>query len=80
MYHRYEDNAQDETDGEMKMHRRVTSEDVEDYSSHIPRDVITLDQEEDIVYRKGVLTHSEGVSTVKMMQQVSPIMFMLHFQ
>ena len=52
------------------MHRRVTSEDVEDYSSHIPKNLVTLDQEEDIVYRKGVLTHSEGVSTVKMMQQV----------
>ena len=57
-------------DGVKKMHHRVTSEDVEDYSSHIPRDVVALDQEEDIVYRKGVLTHSEGVSTVKMMQQV----------
>ena len=54
---RYEDSAQDETDGVMKMHRRVTSEDIEDYSSHIPRDIITLDQEEDIVYRKGVLAH-----------------------
>ena len=58
-------------DGVKKMHRRVTSEDVEDYSSHIPKDVVTLDQEEDIVYRKGVLTHSEGVSTVKVMQQVN---------
>ena len=57
-------------DGVNKMHRRVTSEDVEDYSSHIPKNLVTLDQEEDIVYREGVLTHSEGVSTVKMMQQV----------
>ena len=59
----------------MKMHRRVTSDDVEDYSSHIPRDVITLDQEEDIVYKKGVLTHSEGFSTVKMMQQVDQLFY-----
>ena len=45
---RYEGSAQDEMDGVMKMHRRVTSKDVKDYSSHIPRDVVTLDQEEDI--------------------------------
>ena len=72
-YFRYvaSEKNESEKDGEVKMHRRVTSEDVEDYSSHIPRDVVALDQEEDIVYRKGVLTHSEGVSTVKMMPQVN---------
>ena len=53
------------------MHRRVTSQDVEDYASHIPGDVVALDREEDIVYKKGVLTHSEGVSTVKMMPEVN---------
>ena len=52
------------------MHRQVTSANVEDYSSHIPGDDIALDREEDIVYKKGVLTHSEGVSTVKLMPQV----------
>ena len=57
-------------DGVLRMHRRVTSEDVEDYSSHIPGDVVGLDREEDIVYKKGVMTHSEGVSTVKLMPQV----------
>ena len=82
MYHRYEGSAQDKKEGVMKMHRRVTSEDVEDYSSHIPRDVVVLDQEEDIEYRKGVLTHSGGFSTVKLMQQVnvqSIITLVLHF-
>ena len=57
-------------DGIMKMHRQVTSEDVEDYSSHIPKNLVALDQEEDIVYKKGVLTHSGGFSIVKLMQQV----------
>jgi hypothetical protein len=65
----YEDSAQDKMDGVIKMHRRVTSEDVKDYASHIPGGDVALDREEDIVYRKGVLTHSEGVSTVKMMPQ-----------
>ena len=54
----------------MRMHRSVTSEDVEDYSSHIPGDVVALDRKEDIEYKKGVLTHSEGVTTAKMMPQV----------
>ena len=67
---RYEASAQDEAEGVVRMHRRVTSEDVEDYSSHIPGDVVALDREEDIVYKKGVLTHSAGFSTVKILQQV----------
>ena len=71
IYCRYEDSAQDKMEGVVKMHRRVTSEDVEDYSSHIPGDDVALDREEDIVYKEGVLTHSEGVSTVKMMPQVN---------
>ena len=54
----------------MRMHRKVTSEDVEDYSSHIPGDVVALDREENIEYKKGVLTHSEGVTMTKMMPQV----------
>ena len=52
------------------MHRSVKSEDVEDYASHMPGDVVALDREEDIEYRRGVLTHSAGVSTVKLMPQV----------
>ena len=69
-YFRYEDSAQDKMDGVMKMHRQVTSKDVENYSSHIPKNLVALEQEEDIVYRKGVLTHSGGFSNVKMMQEV----------
>ena len=68
--HSYDASAQDEEEGTVRMHRSVTSEDVEDYSSHIPGDVVALDREEDIEYKKGVLTHSEGVTTTKMMPQV----------
>ena len=57
----------------MKMHRKVTSDDVEDYSSHVPGDVVALDREEDIEYKKGVMTHSSGVSTIKMMPEVKAI-------
>ena len=60
------------------MHRKVTSEDVEDYSSHIPGDMVALDREEDIEYRRGVMTHSKGVITVKIMPQVfRPLQFEL---
>ena len=55
------------------MHRKVTSEDVEDYSSHVPGDVVALDREEDIEYKKGVMTHSSGVSTIKMMPEVNQL-------
>ena len=65
MLYSYEADAQDKAEGVLKMHRRVTSKDVEDYTSHIPGDVVALDKE--IVYKIGVLTHSAGVSTVKMM-------------
>ena len=67
MLYSYEVDAQDKAEGVLKMHRRVTSKDVEDYASHIPGDVVASDKEEDIVYKKGVLTHSAGVSTIKMM-------------
>ena len=52
------------------MHRKVTSKDVEDYSSHVPGDDVTLDREEDIEYKKGVMTHAAGSSTIKLMPQV----------
>ena len=57
------------------MHRKVTSKDVEDYSSHVPGDVVALDREEDIEYKKGVLTHSSGVSTIKIMPEVKAILY-----
>ena len=66
-FYSYEADAQDKAEGVLKMHRRVTSKDVEDYASYIPGDGVALDKEEDIVYKKGVLTHSAGVSSVKMM-------------
>ena len=61
------------------MHRKVTSDDVEDYSTHIPGDVVALDREEDIEYRRGVMTHSKGVITVKMMAQVFRIYAVLSY-
>ena len=67
---RYEANAQDQAEGIVKMHRKVTSKDVKDYSAHVPGDVVALDREEDIEYKKGTMTHSSGVSTIKMMPQV----------
>ena len=55
----------------MKMHRTVTSGDVEDYATHVPQDVVSTDTEEDLVYEKGVLTHANGVTNVKMMPEVA---------
>ena len=67
---RYEASAQDREDGVQRMHRSVKSKDVEDYASHMPGDVVALDREEDIEYRRGFLTHSSGISKVKLMPQV----------
>ena len=52
------------------MHRKVSSADVEDYATHIPGDTVALDREDDIEYRKGVLTHSKGLTKAKMMPVV----------
>ena len=52
------------------MHRKVTSSDVGDYATHVPGDTVALDREEDIEYRRGVLTHAAGVTTAKMMPVV----------
>ena len=52
------------------MHRKIASQDVEDYATHIPGDVADMDKEEDMVYTKGVLMHANGVSQVKMMPEV----------
>ena len=52
------------------MHRKVTSSDVQDYASHVAGDKISLTKDEDIEYKKGVLTHSQGVTTTKILSQV----------
>ena len=55
------------------MHRRVTSEDVEDYASHVPGDEVKMVKEEDIVYKNGMLTHGNGDVAVHLLQKVSNI-------
>ena len=52
------------------MHRRITSNDVKGYASHIPGEEVELDKEEDIVYKKGVLTHASGTTSSKLMTEV----------
>ena len=52
------------------MHRTVTSNDVKGYASHIPGEEVELDKEEDIVYKKGVLTQASGTTSCKLMTQV----------
>ena len=64
---------QDIEDGTLRMHRKVTSEDVEDYASHVPGDEVKLDKEDDIVYKKGMLTHGSGTVEVHLVQKVSKI-------
>ena len=64
---------QDIEEGTLRMHRKVTSEDVEDYASHVPGDEVKLDKEENIVYKKGMLTHGSGTVAVHLVQKVSKI-------
>ena len=66
----YEASAQDVENGVLKMHRHVTSDDVETYSSTMPRDEVKLDKEDDIEYRQGVLTRSSGTVSLKLMPKV----------
>ena len=53
------------------MHRRITTEAVEDFAVHTPRDEVDILREEDTVYRRGVLTHAAGVTTTRILVQVS---------
>ena len=66
----YEASAQDIEEGVLRMHRRITSENVKGYSSHIPGQEVDLDKEEDIVFKKGVLTHASGTTSCKLLTQV----------
>ena len=52
------------------MHRRVTFDDVKGYASHIPGEEVEMDKEEDIVYKKGVLTHASGTTSCKLLTKV----------
>ena len=52
------------------MHRKVTSSGVQDYASHVAGDKIVLTKDEDIEYKKGVLTHSSGFTQTNILSQV----------
>ena len=52
------------------MHRKITSDDVEGYASHIPKDEVKLAKNEDLVFKRGLLTQASGTSSVKLMPKV----------
>ena len=52
------------------MHRRVTSDDVKGYVSHIPGEEVEMDKEEDILYKKGVLTRASGTTSCKLLTKL----------
>ena len=68
--YRYEASAQDVENGVLRMHRTVNSEDVETYASHLPGAEVQLSKEDDIVYKKGVLSHASGKTSVKLLGKV----------
>ena len=55
------------------MHRRVTSEGVKDYASHIPGQEVEMEKDEDLVFKKGVLTHGSGTTSCKLMTKVTSL-------
>ena len=66
----YTASVQEMQEGTLRMHRKVTSGDVEDYASHVPKDKVELDKEEDIEYQKGILTRASGTVETKLMRKV----------
>ncbi len=56
------------------MHRSVKSNDVMDFSSHMPADDVDIDSEDDIEYNNGVLVASSGTNTVSFMPKVTVVM------
>lgn len=56
----------------MRLNRRITSDNVKDYADHIPRDVVSLDRNEEIVVMRGVVTQSSGVTMINMVPKVIP--------
>ena len=56
--------------GVLRMHRTISSDDVEGYASHLPKDEVKLQKDEDIVYSKGVLTSASGTTLCKLMPKV----------
>ena len=64
------------------MHRTITSDDVENYASHIPADEVKLNKEEDIMYQNGVLKYASGVTSCKLMPKVrlAHALALLHYK
>ena len=54
----------------MRMNRKITSDDVEGYASHIPKEEVELVKDEDLVFKKGLLTQANGTTSAKLMRKV----------
>ena len=52
------------------MHRKITSGDVEGYATHMPTEEVELVKDEDLVFKKGLLTKASGTTSAKLMPQV----------
>ena len=59
------------------MHRKITSDDVEGYASHIPREEVKLVKDEDLVFKKGLLTQASGTTSAKLMPKVRLYVFVV---
>ena len=57
------------SDGTVKMHRSVSSDDVVSYSSDIPQDEVDLSKEEDVEVKSGKIMSSSGTTSVKMLSK-----------
>ena len=53
------------------MHRKISSDDVEGYATHIPNEEVKLEKDEDLVFKKELLTQASGTTSVKLMPKVS---------
>ena len=59
------------------MHRKITSDGVEGYASHIPKEEVELVKDEDLVFKKGLLTQASGTTSVKLMPKVRLYVFVV---
>ena len=66
----YSASAQDVANGIQRMRRTITSDDVEGYAHHMPKEEVGLKKVEDLEYRRGVLTHASGTTNCKLMPKV----------
>ena len=54
----------------LRMHRTITTDDVESYAHHVSKGEVALSKEEDIVYTRGVLTSASGTTECKLTPEV----------